>query len=161
MTVKKTLCLVLALVLLCFAVPASAIAPLTLDTVDLEGNPVTNELLADATLVLVNFWEPWCGPCINEMPDLQKLYEAYGDRGLLVLGIFFTTEMKEDAKALAEEMGITYPILEGTADMAIYQSGYVPNTIFTDKNGNLVIDEPLIGARSYETWEAMVKVVFK
>src|SRR5579872_5228312 len=33
-------------------------------------------------LVILNFWESWCGPCKMEMPDLQNLYASYKDQGV-------------------------------------------------------------------------------
>ena len=70
------------------------------DTVDINGNPVTDEILKDAKLVMLNFWEPWCKPCVSEMSDLQTLYEKYKDQGLVILGAYSTFEMQEDAEAM-------------------------------------------------------------
>ena len=42
-------------------------------------------------VIFLNFWATWCGPCRNEMPDIQKLYEEYsaqgGDAEVVILGI--------------------------------------------------------------------------
>ena len=52
---------------------------------DLAGNPVR---LADlkGRVVLLNFWATWCAPCVREMPSLDRLQAALGDRGLSVVG---------------------------------------------------------------------------
>src|SRR5690606_26545010 len=61
-------------------------------------------------VILVNFWATWCGPCITEIPDLQELYETYGDQGLTVLGV--SIEDGDDAlvREFVAEYAMTYPV---------------------------------------------------
>ena len=66
-------------------------APLAdLELTDQFGNTHT---LADykGKVVFLNFWATWCGPCRNEMPDIQKLYEEYSAQGadaqVVILGV--------------------------------------------------------------------------
>lgn len=54
------------------------IAP-EIDLPDTKGNPVALSSLR-GSMVLVDFWASWCGPCIKEQPLLQKLYAAYPDK---------------------------------------------------------------------------------
>ena len=154
---KKLLCLCLALLLYCGCGLAETYPDLVLNTTDLEGNPVTNELIAGASVVVVNFWEPWCGPCVSEMPALQKLSEDYAGQGLMVVGVYSTFSMDEDAKEIVAANGVTYPILRYTSDMAAYASGYVPTSILVDGEGRLLCDELLIGGMTYESWVDAVK----
>ena len=52
---------------------------------DIEGNTFTlSEALNDHEAVLINFWATYCGPCMNEMPYLQQLWENYGDRVAMI-----------------------------------------------------------------------------
>jgi thiol-disulfide isomerase/thioredoxin len=38
-------------------------------------------------VVLVDFWATWCGPCIEELPNVKRVYAAYHDKGFEVIGI--------------------------------------------------------------------------
>lgn len=131
-------------------------APLSFRTTDREGNPWDERVFADSSLTMLNFWEPWCGPCVREMPDLQKLAETYADRGFRILGVYSTPGMEEDVDKVLESTGVTYPILHRTADFDLFQSGYVPTTVFVDADGHVVGGQLYVGSRSYEAWEALV-----
>lgn len=134
-------------------------------TTDRDGNAFDDSLFADQDLTLINFWEPWCGPCVAEIPDLQELYDSYADQGLLVIGVYSEEYMEEDVDVILSDSGVTYPILRYSSDFDKYQSGYVPTTILVDKQGNIIdtgesyegLDSTLIiGSHSYSEWENIV-----
>ena len=129
----------------------------TFATETIGDEPFTSEDIKDAKLVIVNLWEPWCGPCVGEMPALQQIYEEYKDKGVEILGVFATLDQTEDALKIIEENKITYPILKMSQEFTALQTQYVPTTVFMTGEGKLLSSEPVIGAQSYEDWEAMVK----
>lgn len=138
----------------------------TFSTTDRDGNTFDDSIFADYELTLINFWEPWCGPCVGEMPDLEELYENYQDQGLLIIGVYSEEGMEADVDAILDDCGTTYPILRYTSEFDAYQSGYVPTTILVDSDGNIIdtgdvyfdgVDSTMVvGSQSYEDWEALV-----
>ena len=124
---------------------------------DVNGKTVRLSDYPDAKVVMLNFWEPWCGPCLREMPDLARLYEAYKDKGFLIVGVFSAADMDGDVKQIISEYGIGYPLVRQQGELAAFQTKYVPATIFVDGEGNLLSDEPVVGSQDYAAWEKLVK----
>ena len=129
-------------------------------TEDIDGNNVSFKDL-DAKLIMVNFWEPWCGPCIGEMPDLEELYAKYKDQGFVILGVFSTEGVDEDVRTVIEENKITYPILRVDEKLAKYMQDYVPATMFVDGSGKVLSETPYIGVKTADAWEEIIKSYLK
>ena len=118
---------------------------------DLENNEVSQEILADYDLTLVNVWATFCGPCLREMPSLGELAEEYRPQGVNVIGIVSDTltsdgELDEDqvdlARDLVEETKAEYTHLLPSQDLfgLLGQIYAVPTTFFVDSAGNQVGD---------------------
>ncbi len=103
-----------------------------------EGN-LTVSSLQGKPLVL-NFWAGLCPPCRAEMPDLQEFYDENKDRVNLLgidVGQFTGLGNQEAAKALLEELNVTYPA-GFTSDggvMRDYKILGMPTTVFIDSKG--------------------------
>ena len=122
-------------------------APLAdLELTDQFGNTHT---LSDykGKVIFLNFWATWCGPCRNELPDIQKLYEEDSEQGedaeVVILGIAGPGIGQEgSAKEIAgfmEENGYTYPVLMDESGEMFTQYGIsaFPTTFMIDKEGNV------------------------
>ena len=105
---------------------------------DLESKPVLLSDFKDKRHVILNFWATWCGPCKEEMPLFQKLYEQYGDE-LVVIGVNLQENI-EPIKKFLGEYKITYPIvLDPDADVKkLYNVITQPVTYFINKDGVIV-----------------------
>ncbi len=127
-------------------------------TTDREGAAWDESVFAEHSLTMINFWEPWCPPCVGEMPELEKLYENYAEQGFTILGVYSTADREDEVDAVLAQCGTSYPILHYCPDFDLFQSGYVPTTVFVDSRGQLV-GEMQIGALSYEGWAALVEAL--
>ena len=133
---------------------------LVFSTVDRGGETWDQSVFLSHKLTMINFWEPWCGPCVGEMADLQRLQDTYAERGLLILGVYRTPDAEEDVDAVLSYTGVTYPILHYTQEFDAFESGYVPTTIFVDGEGRVIGEGSsalYIGSNSFEGWAAVVE----
>ena len=116
---------------------------------DQYGRTYTMEDLKGKT-VFLNFWATWCGPCRLEMPDIQALYEAWGENSgeLLVLGVanpasdaypFSQDKSQPEVEAFLSENGYTYPVLMDTAGTLFSQYGVssFPTTFMLNEEGKV------------------------
>lgn len=112
-------------------------------TTDLEGNTLDQSILADYDLTMVNVWATFCGPCINEMPDLGELAAEYADKGVQIIGLVSDTmdsdgtisdSQVETAKEIVAETGADYRHLLPSDDLLgiLSQIYAVPTTFFVD-----------------------------
>lgn len=98
-------------------------------------------------VIFLNFWATWCGPCRNEMPDIQKLYEEYSAQGedaeVVILGIagpgIGQEGTREEIAGFMEENGYTYPVLMDETGELFSQYGIsaFPTTFMIDRDGNV------------------------
>ena len=137
------------------AAPAAS-PDVAFDSFDYKGGAFGMNELRDKKLIMLNFWETWCGPCVGELPDIEKLYEKYKDSGFAVVGVYGSST-DEDVASLAESLGITYPLIRMTSSLDKFQTGYVPTTVFCTGAGMLISAAPYVGSRSLSEWEGIIK----
>lgn len=118
---------------------------------DLTGKEVSQEIFAGHKLTMVNFWGTYCGPCIDEMPDLGRLGKAMPE-GTQLVGIVIDISDKKKldaADAILKNAKAEFTNLIAVSDMNDYLETLVgvPTTIFVDGAGKIV-GEPLVGSRS-------------
>jgi thiol-disulfide isomerase/thioredoxin len=105
---------------------------------DATGKEVTLESLK-GRVVLLDFWATWCGPCVQAMPEIQKLHEKYADKAVTIIGV--NTWEKQDDKAIKfmEKKKYTYTLLLKGDDLAKeYGISGIPTLILIDKAGNVL-----------------------
>ncbi len=116
----------------------------------LNGEKFSSEDLKKYDLTMVNIWYTGCKPCVEKMPDTQKLKEQLPDNVNLVSVCADGNENKELASKIVNESGVKYPALipdDKLMDSLVKNVSVFPTTIFVDKDGNIV-GEPIQGAFS-------------
>ncbi len=124
------------------AADASAAPDFTLK----DQNGVEHTLSAyQGKTVFLNFWATWCPPCRSEMPEIQALYEKYGENegDLIVLGIASPNAGNEgsaaDITAFLTENGYTFPVVMDYNGLfsSLYGIRAYPTTFMISKDGSV------------------------
>jgi peroxiredoxin len=91
--------------------------------------------------VLVNFWASTCRGCLEEMPELVKLYKDFAPRGLAVIGIAMAYDPPDHVVALSKARNIPYPIaldINSKAARAFGDVGVTPTSFLIAPDGRVV-----------------------
>jgi len=110
-------------------------------------------------VVLVNIWATWCAPCRDEMPSMQRLYEALEGTDFEILAVSIDARAGEndeggrpggDLRAFADELGLTFPILHDPAGtiQRTYQTTGVPETFLVGRDG--IIYKKVAGGTAWD-----------
>ena len=115
--------------------------------------PVPNVVMLDGTgkqvsidayrgdVVILNFWAIWCQPCLQEMPELDKLQETYRGQGLSVIPLSNDNANLQSAAQFYQRNNIVnLPILidKGGAAFRQFRLRALPTSIVIDRRGNEV-----------------------
>ncbi len=124
---------------------------------DLEGSPMTfSDLRGKA--VYLNFFTSWCPPCRQEMPDILKLSQTYGEELQVVLIHVPDRDTQEYAQKFLKEIGLDSLRMVEDKDFfltSFYQLTGYPLSVFIDKEGYLAVYQP--GGMTYEMMEQAVQ----
>jgi cytochrome c biogenesis protein CcmG, thiol:disulfide interchange protein DsbE len=106
---------------------------------------------------VINIWAQWCGPCREESPHFQTLYDLAGGR-LTVMGIDYDDPQPARALAFVEELGLRYPQAADPDKRLRAPFGLLaglPATVFVDADGRIVH----VAHRAYESSRALARDV--
>ena len=92
------------------------------------------------SVVLLNFWATWCGPCIVEIPEFNNLYKKYKDKGFEILGVS-VSDTKKQLEKFQTKFDVDYKIL--------YSSPEIMNQVNMNYGVNSVPLSYLINRDSY------------
>jgi cytochrome c biogenesis protein CcmG, thiol:disulfide interchange protein DsbE len=113
-------------------------------------------------VVVLNVWATWCGPCVKEIPALQRLYEKLGSEGLRIVAVSVDSppgilgpmgQLSSDVRQFADGFGVTFDVLyDPSGDIQrAYQVSGLPTTFLIDRDGR--IRKRVLGAREWDDEE--------
>lgn len=128
----------------------------------LTGETIDDSIISNNKLTMVNYWATWCGPCVGEIPDLQKIYEEYAGNGFSIIGVLLGDEDYDGARQFISDTGVTYPVVlpEGVFMTLASDIQAIPTTMFFDSNGQQV-GETQVGSLSYADWVSLIDSLLK
>lgn len=132
---------------------------------DMDGTMHSSDEFAGAKVTLINIWSTFCGPCVEEMPDLDKLSKDYSDKGLQVFGVCAdlwrrgkkSEDKADEARTILEGCQVTYPVLFPDEQLQQKLDDNIftyPTTYLIDENGEVLT--VIQGSKSLEKFEELI-----
>lgn len=100
----------------------------------------------DSKLVLLDFWGTWCAPCKKKMPSIQKIYDTYKDKGLMVISVSVYDPPYYDKHYLMNENYTFFNSSNGYNLAENLNVRYYPTVYIVNSKGKVLYS----GSSSYE-----------
>ena len=103
---------------------------------DINGNP---HALAEykGKVIFINFWATWCGPCLGEMPEIQKFYDIYKNNPNVQF-LIISNQPSNEISAFIKKTNYTFPVFQASGTPAILATNTIPTSYLIDKNGKII-----------------------
>ena len=120
-------------------------------------------------VVMMNFWATWCGPCRQEMPELEKLYQRYSKAGFTILGINVENSndnnKRQQIEQFVNEKNLSFPVLYDNdkkvttiiEQQFLKKNMGMPTTVFLDRSGNARFYHEAYKPGDEAKYKAMIK----
>jgi thiol-disulfide isomerase/thioredoxin len=104
---------------------------------DLSGQPRNLDEFTGKVL-LINFWASWCRPCIEEVPGIQRLIEAMGEKPFAVIGVN-VGDAERRVQATVKRLRMEFPILldKDSAEFDSWGANVLPTAYVLDRSGRV------------------------
>ena len=121
-----------------FAVPKSDVSATEFTLQSLDGKKVSLSSFR-GKLVFLSFWATWCGPCKQELPSLQAMYDKLRAKGFEILAV----DVMEDRKTVGDFVkanAVTFPVLLDSSGAVgrDYDAGSIPTNYLIDRSGKIL-----------------------
>jgi len=128
----------------------------------MDGSEVRLSDFLGEKVLLVNVWATWCGPCVVEMPSMERLYRSVEGEDFEILAVSVDAPLGSvdvggrpggNLQAFADELGLTFPILHNPSGdiQSLYQTTGVPESFIIGKDG--IIYKKIAGPTEWDATE--------
>lgn len=139
---------------------------LDFDGKTVDGADISADILKNSKLTMINVWGTFCGPCLNEMPDLGAISKEYAKEDFQMIGIVADvaegseTSAINEVKEIISMTGADYPHILLNEELhvnLVAASDSVPTTYFFNNKAELL--GYVVGARSKDDWKGLIDEV--
>jgi peroxiredoxin len=137
------------------AVPAFIVTTLEGKTIDIQQ--------LKGKVVLLNFFATWCGPCMQEMPRVEKeIWQKFKDKDFVVLALG-REHSKEELEKFNKEKSFTFPIAPDPKRgvFSLFAKESIPRNYIIDKNGTIVFQGIGYSADEFEKMKTQIETLLK
>lgn len=107
----------------------------------IDGAELSQDVFKNYDITMVNVWSTWCGHCVKEIPEIQKLYESLPENVNIISICTDGHSEKELAKSILDDAGVKFQTIIGNENLEDTFYKYIdalPTTAFVDASGNIV-----------------------
>ncbi len=106
-------------------------------------------------VIFLNFWATWCGPCKEELPSVETLYQQFKEKNFVFLTISVDYEGRKPVKEFIEKHRYTFPVLldHKYETLDLYKVKGIPTTFIIDKKGRMI--GRAVGPRNWKNPEVV------
>ena len=104
-------------------------------------------------VIFINFWATWCGPCKEEMPSMEALYQQYKEKDFVFLTISVDYGEIKQVKEFIKQNRYTFPVLldPKCETFDVFRVKGIPTTLIIDKKGRMI--GKAVGPRNWKSPE--------
>lgn len=132
-----------------------------MSTTDLDGNNVDSSMFSDHKITLVNVWNIGCTPCVNEIPELEKINSEFSEKGGAVVGLYadfgagIADDEMEQIKEILSNANASYTQLRMDGTLATNETLLnlmaFPTTYVVSSDGTIL--DTITGSNDYDGWK--------